>query len=195
MTKLQVALISLVAAIPGALLAYLMVMVFLNFSGGSSGFLKGLAGVSLLMGATLALMPAGIFVFAGTKGDKAKAPGKAKKDEGDEDNPALAETITADTSEAMDDDEGNAESADDLELASMDAMEVADDADADSDFEIAGEPVSGGDEDNASAHADDDFEPSAESIDDLEVASSEALEFDFDDEDEDDEKPPPGKRK
>ena len=63
MNKNTLCLTSLVAAVPGAVLAVLMVMAFVNFAGGWSVMVKGLTGLLLLIGAALAVMPVGIFLF------------------------------------------------------------------------------------------------------------------------------------
>ena len=69
-SKTSLCLVSLIAAIPGAGLAGLMVISFLNYADKSPGALKALAGVSLLLGGALALMPVAILVFAGPKTPK-----------------------------------------------------------------------------------------------------------------------------
>lgn len=72
MTRMQTAAASLVAAIPAALLAVLLVMAFLNSSENLKGIaLQALVGVTLLGGALVALMPVGILVFGGKKKPKA----------------------------------------------------------------------------------------------------------------------------
>ncbi|MFN0056350.1 MAG: hypothetical protein ACKV0T_29745 [Planctomycetales bacterium] len=78
MSKSQLALTSLVAALPGGWLAYLMVMAFLGPGAGGWPILKGLAGTLLLIGATLAVMPVGILLFSGPK--TVKPPKKKKTD-------------------------------------------------------------------------------------------------------------------
>lgn len=81
MNKTQISLTSLVAALPGAFLAYLMVMAFLNFAGGWSIATKGLAGLFLLIGAGLAFTPVALFVLAGPKAPKAPKEEKPKEEE------------------------------------------------------------------------------------------------------------------
>jgi len=83
-TKTGLFLTSFVAAIPGAALAYLMVMAFLSHSGGPSMWTKALAGLLLIIGGLLAMMPFGIMVFAGPKTEKApkKSKEEAAKEEG-----------------------------------------------------------------------------------------------------------------
>uniref|UniRef100_A0A7C2NYI4 Uncharacterized protein n=1 Tax=Schlesneria paludicola TaxID=360056 RepID=A0A7C2NYI4_9PLAN len=71
MTRMQTAAASLVAAIPAALLAVLLVMAFLNSSENLKGLTMVLVGGTLACGVALAAMPVGILVFGGPK--KAKA--------------------------------------------------------------------------------------------------------------------------
>lgn len=174
MTKLQISLVSLVAAIPGGVLAYVMVMAFLNHGGGSSGMLKGLAGGTLVVGSLLALMPIGIFIFAGPK--KAKTADKdddatelQEDDAADSGDVDAAQTVIYDSPDADDEDE-LADSAD------LDEAEATIDADAD-DFEMADddEDLELGDDDSA---ADDDLEVTMD-------ASGDDDDFSFDDEDDD----------
>ncbi|MSR56726.1 MAG: hypothetical protein EXS05_03525 [Planctomycetaceae bacterium] len=86
MSKLGLCLTSLVGAIPGAGLAYVMVMAFVNYAGGWSVTVKGLAGTLLLIGGILAVMPLGILLFAGPKAEKkikkSKTEEPAKEAEG-----------------------------------------------------------------------------------------------------------------
>lgn len=70
MSKLNLMLVSLVAAIPGAALAVMLVMAFLNYGGGATVAFQGLAGLVLLLSAVVTLMPVGIFVM-GPKSEKA----------------------------------------------------------------------------------------------------------------------------
>ena len=77
MSKNALCLTSLVAAIPGAVLAVLSLLSFINYAGGWSFAVKGINALLLVIGASLAAMPVGIFVLAGPKSEK---PSK-KKDE------------------------------------------------------------------------------------------------------------------
>ncbi|HLJ11383.1 MAG TPA: hypothetical protein VKU82_09340 [Planctomycetaceae bacterium] len=70
MSKNGLILTSLVAAIPGAFLAVQMIMAFLRYAGGATLWTKGLSAMLLLIGAGLAVMPVGIFLFAGPKPEK-----------------------------------------------------------------------------------------------------------------------------
>lgn len=78
MSKNSLALTSLIAAIPGLILAGCMVMAFTGHAGGWSLFVQGLAGVMLLVGGTLAALPA--VVFLSDRPRKA-APPKEKRPE------------------------------------------------------------------------------------------------------------------
>src|SRR5262245_57125199 len=71
MNKNALCLTSLVAAVPGAWLAVLMVMAFISYAGGWSFLVKGVAGILLLVGGMLAVMPIAIFVLAGPRAAKA----------------------------------------------------------------------------------------------------------------------------
>lgn len=79
MTKLQLTLTSLVAAIPALGLAAVLVMALVNHADSvmKSGVLMGLVVATLLCAAVMALMPAGIWVFGSRTG--VAAPRKAKK--------------------------------------------------------------------------------------------------------------------
>ena len=143
MTKTGLFLTSFVAAIPGAGLAYLMVMGFLEHSGGASMWIKALAGMLLIIGALLAVMPFGILVFGGPRSEK--APKQAKESAGKE---AESAVIEAEGGEALveeaDDDSGSRAGVTDPSLEVVDAASeefpAADDesavAEDDSDFEV-----------------------------------------------------------
>jgi len=81
-------LISLVAAIPGALLLVLMVMAFINYAAGPTVWFKALAGTALLVGLLLTCMPLVIFVRGGPRAEKApdkKSGEEAEGEAGDSD--------------------------------------------------------------------------------------------------------------
>jgi hypothetical protein len=181
-TKQGLFLTSFVAAIPGALMAYLMVAAFLQHAGGPSAWTKALAGMLLLIGLLLAAMPLGIFLYGGPKTEKAPA----KKAEGD-------------SSEEGADAESAAESGDDMdsrhaETVIGDADEFEERADvtdenlevfegAPDEFSVTGEVVTG---DSA---AEESFDADADS--DFEVNTGDDEEpFEFDDEE-----PKKGKKK
>jgi hypothetical protein len=77
-TKTGLFLTSFVAAVPGAILACLTAMAFVNYAGGSGWFTKALAGMSFLIGLLLTAMPLAIMVFAGPKAAKAPKDSAAK---------------------------------------------------------------------------------------------------------------------
>lgn len=64
--------VSLIAAIPGLVVAGLMVSAFLNYAGQASNMLLAVVGITMLTAAALALMPVGIIVFSGKAGKASK---------------------------------------------------------------------------------------------------------------------------
>lgn len=170
MSKTGLALASLAAALPGAALVYVLVMAFLNYSDRMSGALMGLAGLTLLLGAGMALMPAAVFVF----GPKTAArPADAAEDEETE----AAEEASADI-ETAEDEDADAEGADA-------------DLDADVEFDDGSETVIAGMDDEAPAddeYASDDI-LAAEGDDDFDFDAADADDFD------DLEEPPPKKKR
>ena len=77
MSKTNLALSSLIAAIPGGFLAYLLVMAFLHHIGDMPMMLQVLVGLALVGCVVATLSPVGILVFVG--GDGATKPKKEKK--------------------------------------------------------------------------------------------------------------------
>lgn len=63
MTKNHIFLASLVGALPGALLVYFSVMVFINYGGGPTINYQAMVGVILALGATLVVIPPAILVL------------------------------------------------------------------------------------------------------------------------------------
>jgi hypothetical protein len=90
-------LTSLVGALPGAFLTYLMVMAFVNFAGGPYILHKVLCVMALLIGLLLMAMPVGILVLGGPKPEKSPAKkedkDKAKSEDAgvDEDSEVVEE--------------------------------------------------------------------------------------------------------
>jgi hypothetical protein len=80
-TKNGLILVSLVAAVPGAVLVCLMVMAFLSYAAGPSLWPKALAGMALLTGLVVMLMPVGIFVFGPKAEKKSAATGDSENSE------------------------------------------------------------------------------------------------------------------
>lgn len=134
MTKGQVSLMSLVAAVPGALLVYGMVLSFLNFADHSPPAFKVIAGIALAMGLLIALLPFGILIFGGPRAPKAEKPKGAE---------SLAAASTAAPGSGDDENVVATQLADDLEVADLEAggeedFEMADDTEpvADENFEV-----------------------------------------------------------
>jgi hypothetical protein len=78
-SKLQLFLVSLIGAIPGAVLAFLAVMAFLNFAGGSSMLLKATTGLLAAVGAFMPILSAMILLSGRGEGKPAAAQGVATK--------------------------------------------------------------------------------------------------------------------
>jgi hypothetical protein len=140
--KTNLALTSLVAAIPGAWLAVLMVMAFVSFAGGWSVTVKGLAGALLLIGGVLAVMPIGILVLGGPKTEKpAKPKEKAAKAAADDDE-LQAAAVVDDDAFVSDDatfevDQDARDSEEFVETIGQPAVEAdSDDFDLGADFEL-----------------------------------------------------------
>lgn len=170
MTKSSSALLSLVAAVPAAFLAFLLVMAFLNHADKMGGTLNAVVGVALLAAVATALMPVGVLLFGGPRGPAkpkaAKAPKPAKKKKGkaasEEDAAASAIAATAAQDEELVDDEEFETAESDAMLEEFEAEEP--DAAVEEDWDEAGEGAS------------DEFEFE-------DALSDDELDFDFDDED------------
>jgi hypothetical protein len=84
-TKSSLALVTIVAAIPGAFLAFVLVTSLLHFFSDMPGMFVGLVALTLLSAALAALMPIGVMLFSGKSGGavakapKAEKPAKEKK--------------------------------------------------------------------------------------------------------------------
>ena len=151
MTKTGLFVTSFVAAIPGAWLAYLMVMAFLNYSGGPSMWSKALAGMLFVIGTLLMLMPAGIFVFAGPRAEKApkKPKGETSEEAAEEVGSAVVE---AESGEAVVEAEEGMEGSGEHAAVTDPNLEVVDSSAED--FGMSGELVGAGE----AAEDDSDFE-------------------------------------
>jgi hypothetical protein len=79
-SKLQLFLVSLIGAIPGAFLAFLSVMAFLNYAGGSSMLLKATTGLLAAVGAFMPILSAMVLLSGRGEGKPAAAKGAAAKD-------------------------------------------------------------------------------------------------------------------
>lgn|GEM_PF-1075290 len=191
MGKMSLFTISLFPAIAGGGLAYLMVMSFLNFADRSSGSLKGLAGLALLLGSVLALMPIGILI-AGPKSKKS-AGGAA---------PSTGDSIAEDAASISDEEIDELQSADDFEAVADDDFESAggfeDDLGDDLDSHEIGSGELVADLEESDEFNSDDLEIPPDDSDDILVAEA-SDDFGFDDfiveEDDDDEPEPPPKKK
>lgn len=163
MSKIGLFLTSLVAAIPGGFMAYLMVMAFLNHSGGPSMWTKALAGMLLCIGGLLGVLPVGILLFAGPKTEKRPKEPKEKPGKKVESGEVEAESgeVEADSGEV----EAELEEVDEGEpaVATTDKNLVVVDEDefAMTGEMVAGEEEAGGDDFDSG----DDFETDAALVD------------------------------
>ncbi len=142
MSKNAVCLTSIVAALPGAWVAVLVVMAFLSEgAGGWSAVIKALSGILLLIGGSLAVMPVGILLFMGPKKEKpAKVKEKAAKAES-EDAEAVAAVADEEVVEADDAtfevDQDHRDSEEFVETIGQPTLEAeSDDFDLGADFEL-----------------------------------------------------------
>lgn len=117
MTRMQTAAASLVAAVPAALLAALLVMAFLSHSENLKGAVMGVVGGALVVSAGVALMPFGILIFGG----------KAKK------KPAAAAESQA--TAVVDDEDESLATSDDIETADAEADELTEEVEETVDFD------------------------------------------------------------
>lgn len=99
MSKKGLILTSLIGAVPGALMAALMVMAFINHAGGPTVLHKILSVLALLIGLLLAAMPIGILVLTGPKAEKQAAK---KKDEAAEESGELVEATEGEIGDSSD---------------------------------------------------------------------------------------------
>lgn len=193
MSKTSLCLVSLIAAIPGAGLAGLMVISFLNYADKSPGALKALAGVSLLLGGALALMPVAILVFAGPKAPKKpKAAEGEPKDAASESQAVAAASDSVAESEEPGDGDTLAQSGDEDDFTTDATLGFDDDAEMHSgevseDLEIAEESPS----EEFSSATEDALEIGSDEFDTPDVAATQEFDFSI----EDDEEPPPKTKK
>lgn len=102
MSKLQLFLVSLIGAIPGAFLAFLSVMAFLNYAGGSSMLLKATTGLLAAVGVFMPILSAMILLSGrgaekSAKEDTAK-PAAAKESSA---NPASSSGDSRDSTDSV----------------------------------------------------------------------------------------------
>jgi hypothetical protein len=152
-------LTSFVAAIPGLFLACQMVMAFVNYAGGPTLWTKALAGMLLVIGGLLAVMPVGIFLYAGPKTEK--APKKPKEESAGE-----SAELEAASSEVEIEPEESGEMPSSRAAATDPNLEVVE-ADSE-DFGVTGEMVAGSGE-----VGEEDFELGPDSEFEMEAADSE----------------------
>lgn len=134
MTKNELCLTSLVAAIPGAILAVLMIFAFINYAGGPTLGFRLISGLLLLIGAFLGLMPVGIFLRGGPQAAKPKKKDVVPTPEETQaskasDEPVSDEEATFEVGETPGDSEAFAETIDE------DESEIA----GSSDFDLGAE--------------------------------------------------------
>lgn len=129
--KQALSLASLVAAVPAAVLAYFLVMVFLNFSENMSGMMMGIVAVTLISCAILLFIPVAAMVFGGRKSEPSavvaddeeavvetkKSKKKSKKDEDEPEATFISDATIELDEEAMsaDEDLDDFETFDDLD--------------------------------------------------------------------------------
>lgn len=101
-SKLQLFLVSLIGAIPGAFLAFLSVMAFLNYAGGSSMLLKATTGLLAAVGAFMPILSAMILLSGRGAGKSAKEdtakPAAAKESSA---NPASSSGDSRDSTDSV----------------------------------------------------------------------------------------------
>jgi hypothetical protein len=120
-SKLQLFLVSLIGAIPGAFLAFLSVMAFLNYAGGSSILLKATTGLLAALGAFMPILSAMILL----SGRGAGKPAAAKEEPTKEKESVAQESgqLSADSRDSTD----SVASGDSFELDSEEAFTLDED--------------------------------------------------------------------
>ena len=137
MSKLGLASVSLVAAIPGGFLVVLLVMTFLSNADKLSGMMWAMSVTTLLTSVLVAVIPVGVMLF----GPKAESSDTAEELDGEDDSLA-------------DDDADNDDFSDDEELVADEGDELALEDEFDDD---ASETIDGSTEDLFMEEDDDDF--------------------------------------
>ncbi len=172
MSKLSLLLTSLVAAIPGGYLTYLMVMTFLNRADQMSGTLMGLAGLTLAMSACITLTPFGIAIFT-PKGEKVASAGSAQEEA----------DVDEDLDEDLDEEAGGFGDdpiPDDFEVEDSGDFDSAETGDLETfEYDVDGDDTGGDDFDDADFDAGDDDVFAEDDDDDLGD-----FDMDFDDEED-----------
>ncbi|MCY2967737.1 MAG: hypothetical protein NT069_29590 [Planctomycetota bacterium] len=128
MSKTSLFATSLIGAIPGAFLAYLCVMAFMNYAGGGSVLLKATTGLLLVVGLTMPVLS----VLALLSGREAKPKAAKKKEDkkadkkGKKSDDAEEELVASDSESALTGEVANTD-----ELMDMDDADIGDDVFAD----------------------------------------------------------------
>lgn len=155
MNRTNYALMSLTAAVPGALLVLVLVTGFLQHAGDMPGMLAAIAGLTLLVAALLAATPVGILLFGGPRaaasgasgGNAAVAdkPTGAKKEKKrslePEDESFVTDDELGEDVASADDDWNEGDSAVDFSESEVmeaggDEFEFEDDASSEADFDL-----------------------------------------------------------
>lgn len=144
MSKLNLMLLSLVAAVPGGVLAYLMVAAFLTRSGDMTGTFQILAGLTLVVSALVAVVPIGILLFS-KKEPKAEEEAEEGEPDASEDEELADEAVEP----------GFGDVVDETEIPDEDLEAVDDDFDLGDEDSDAAETLEGMDD---FSEEDDGFE-------------------------------------
>jgi len=120
-SKLQLFLVSLIGAIPGAFLAFLSVMAFLNYAGGSSMLLKATTGLLAAVGVFMPILSAMILLSGRGAGKPAKE--EAAKPDAAKEAPAGKSSTSTDSRDSTD----SVASGDSFELDSEEAFTLDED--------------------------------------------------------------------
>lgn len=142
MSKLGLALASLVAAIPGVILTVLLVMTFLNNADNLSGMMWAISVPTLLTSVLVAVIPVGVMLF----GPKAETSDDDEANEVGDKDKSLAD-------DAADDDLGEDE---DLVADAGDELSMEDDDDASETIDAGSEDLFMEDDDDFGLELDDD---------------------------------------
>lgn len=116
MTKLQLSLTSLVAAVPAAILAYLLVMTFLSHAQNLQLMSQLLTGGTLLVAVAVVLTPAAVFAFSGPDApamiaDSAKSSRQSNRQAQNEDDVESLDEGSLDDASVLDEEPSENESS------------------------------------------------------------------------------------
>ena len=182
MTKSQTALTSLVAAVPGGFLAYLLVMAFLGHADQMGGMLNGVVGVALLCSIAAALTPVGIMLFGGPRTAKPKAKKKADDDDAGDSVVGLEEVDEFESASGVSDAYADSDDSDEL-LDDFGSSDLLDGGESDE----SGEMMDAyDDEQTGRREVSDEWDvPDSDLSDEFEfddALSDDEMDFDFEDE-------------